>query len=253
MTERGAHTTERHQLSPTGETSVRHLTRALRAIGSKAGVTAVAATLAVGGVATAQTGEATPEPPPAETEDDDADEDDAADEDDETGTSDDDPDEGDDDGTTDDDDDADDDDDESDEADEADEVGESDEDVDDPATDGSDGEVEDADDAAEDRPTEETGREGRGSATSERVHEALTLDGELRPGDEGWGAAVSESARAGGHGQRVSRAARGEEAPPAPAPAYAADAAGGGEDAAGPPAGAPGRSGEAPGRARGGR
>jgi hypothetical protein len=81
-------------------------------------------------------------------------------------------------------------------------------------------------------------REGRGSATSDRVHEALTLDGELRPGDEGWGAAVSESARSGGHGERVSRAARGD-APPAP------------EAAPGPPAEAPGRSGQAPGRAGG--
>jgi hypothetical protein len=60
--------------------------------------------------------------------------------------------------------------------------------------------------------------ERRGSATSERVHEALTLDGELRPGDEGWGAAVSESARSGGHGERVSRAARGLDAPPAADP-----------------------------------
>jgi hypothetical protein len=118
-----------------------------------------------------------------------------------------------------------------DEADDDDEADDADEDADDLVTDGSDGEVDDPDDAAEDRPTEETGREGRGSATSERVHEALTLDGELRPGDEGWGAAVSESARAGGHGQRVSRAARGEEAPPAPAPADGS--AGGGEDAAG--------------------
>lgn len=50
------------------------------------------------------------------------------------------------------------------------------------------------------------------SATAKRVHRALTGD-DTRPGDPEFGRKISERARNGGHGDRVSRAARGEDDP----------------------------------------
>lgn len=66
---------------------------------------------------------------------------------------------------------------------------------------------------AEDENDEENG-EGERSETAQAVHEALTAssDGDgLKPGDEGFGKAVSENAKAGGSdfGQSVAEAARG--------------------------------------------
>jgi hypothetical protein len=52
---------------------------------------------------------------------------------------------------------------------------------------------------------------GGGSATSERVHRAQVEGADVRPGDPGFGPAVSASARSGGHGQRVAPAARGDQ------------------------------------------
>jgi hypothetical protein len=221
--------------SSTGGPPVRHLTTSLR-FGSKAASTAVAATLVVGGVAVAQTGSVAPDDEAVVDTDEDADED--ADEPLESPSDDDgeadagEPEDGGtDDGDTDD---GDTDDGEPDDGD-VDDDDAADPDAADPdVSDDGDGDGDGDEVPAADEP--DGGVEGRGSATSERVHEALTLDGELRPGDEGWGAAVSESARSGGHGERVSRAARGLDAPaPAPAPAAPpADAAASAPRADGP-------------------
>ena len=93
---------------------------------------------------------------------------------------------------------------------------------------------------------EATGNDGdRGSATSERVHSALVNGADVRPGDEGWGAAVSESARSGGHGQRVSEAAsEGRSGGDGARPDHAGRPEGAGPPAhAGPGAGPPAHAG----------
>jgi len=69
---------------------------------------------------------------------------------------------------------------------------------------------EESDRSGDDSVASEEDEDGR-SETARRVHEALTGDPAIVPGDPRFGPAVSEGARTGQLGGLVSRAARGEE------------------------------------------